>query len=537
MTRKRMTVLLFLILLVAVGVRADLPMLYSSLQKDLKEAQQYFNYMEKAYDSKEILAARKDLDMAAELAEKVEAEGEGLFRQSRIKLEEFWVNVSYSLPATTKMAYVSAEELGKKALARDISGYLSSIKELGFNGIIVETMTEDGYTLYPTRDQEQHRLLQGSDVLREVGNLAREYGLQLFLIMDVGFAAKGQLPLIASKYPDWVAVNEYGDIFDDYDKVYLNMSHPDVRRYYVARAQDLAGYNISALILRLDLPRRDMEINDYSYDVFSRNYFQENYSYDPLKVKDRLRVDWDEWRAEQINSLVGQISRAVTTNYPGVKVGAMVIVDDLYLDELKFEKLLDWKSWIERDYIDYFLPQINTAKEYDLMLRQMSAVRDTFLPYPVLTLGDDMTRIEFLQSINRLLLRGSLVFKDLDKLDQFSVDLLTKILTKKESTTLHEDPWRALMLNVAEIETQAPASWVADIRQLSEKLSKLVMAPTGSGYIEALAHVRDHIEYLKVKAITDSSAFGNRMDHELIVAKNLLELGASSRTAQGRKLY
>jgi hypothetical protein len=93
------------------------------------------------------------------------------------------------------------------------------------------------------------------------------------------------------------------------------------------------------------------------------------------------------------------------------------------------------------------------------------------------------------------------------------------------------------MLNVAEIETQAPASWVADIRQLSEKLSKLVMAPTGSGYIEALAHVRDHIEYLKVKAITDSSAFGNRMDHELIVAKNLLELGASSRTAQGRKLY
>ena len=42
-TRKRMTVLLFLILLVAVGVRADLPMLYSSLQKDLKEAQQYFN--------------------------------------------------------------------------------------------------------------------------------------------------------------------------------------------------------------------------------------------------------------------------------------------------------------------------------------------------------------------------------------------------------------------------------------------------------------------------------------------------------------
>ena len=242
-------------------------------------------------------------------------------------------------------------------------------------------------------------------------------------------------------------------------------------------------------------------------------------------------MDWDEWRAEQINSLVGQISRAVTTNYPGVKVGAMVIVDDLYLDELKFEKLLDWKSWIERDYIDYFLPQINTAKEYDLMLRQMSAVRDTFLPYPVLTLGDDMTRIEFLQSINRLLLRGSLVFKDLDKLDQFSVDLLTKILTKKESTTLHEDPWRALMLNVAEIETQAPASWVADIRQLSEKLSKLVMAPTGSGYIEALAHVRDHIEYLKVKAITDSSAFGNRMDHELIVAKNLLELGASSRTA------
>jgi hypothetical protein len=493
--------------------------------------------MENAYDSKEILAAKKDLDMAISLSMQVETEGEVLLRQSRIKLEEFWVNVSYSLPATTKMAYISAEELTRKALARDISGYILDIKQLGFNGIVVETMIEDGYTLFPTKDQEQHRLLQGTDVLKEVSNLAKDNDLDLFLIMDIGFAARGQLPLIASKYPDWVAVSESGEIFDEQDNVYLNMSHPDVRKYYVGRAKDLAGYHISGLVLRLDLPKEATEANDYSYDVYSRTLFQQQYSYDPMKVKDRLRVEWNEWRSEQINSLISQIARRVDASYPNVKLGAMVILGDVFLNDLKYEKLIDWESWIEREYIDYFLPQISSAREYDEMLKDLSTVNGSFLPYPVYAFSDDMSATEFLGSINKLQLSGGFVFSDLADLDQFTIDVLAWILAKRESVPLHDDPWRGLMLNMAEIETHAPQSWVVDIRHFTEKLSKLVMAPAGSSYIDALSQARHHLEYLKVKTITDSSLFAKRMECELIFANHLLELGAKDRTLQGKKLY
>ncbi|MDD2431420.1 MAG: family 10 glycosylhydrolase [Firmicutes bacterium] len=537
MTLKRKVMLLLVIITLTLSVKADLSTLHQALKKDLTEAQQYYNYMEKAYYSKDILAAKKDLDMAISLAEQVETEGEGLLRQSRIKLEEFWVNVSYSLPATTKMAYISAEELTRKALARDISAYVHDIKELGFNGIAVETMRKDGYTLFPTKDQEQYRLLQGTDVLKELSNIAKDFEIELFLVMDIGFAARDELPLIVAKYPDWVAVSESGEIFDEMNNVYLNVSHPEVRKYYVGRAKDLADYNISGLILKIDPPKKAELANDYSYDVYSRSVFEQQYGYDPLKVKDRSRVEWNEWRIEQINSLLSQIALNIEISYPQVKLGATVILEDIFLDDLRYEKLIDWERWLERKYISYFLPQISSAKEYDDMLKDLNSVKGNFLPYPVYVWNDDISVTEFLQSISKLQLSGGFIFSDIDKLDQFTKDMLARMLTKRESVSLHDDPWRALMLNMTEIEAQAPQSWANDIRQFTDKLSKLVMAQAGSSYIGALSQARNHLEYLKVKTITDSSLFAKRMECELIFANHLLELGASSRTLQGKKLY
>ena len=532
--------LLFILLTfsITLGVNADLVNLNTILDRDLAYAKKHLDYLIAANYNIDYLDAKKDLDMAYDLAGNIGKRGEVFLRRSRIKLEDFWLKASYSMPATTRMAYLSADEFKRKILAKDLKGYLTQLAALGFNGVIAETMQRDGTAIYPNIKLEQFRLLQGSDPIKELALYAKELDLDLFLVMDLGFAAEGGvIPAVATKYPDWVAISEAGGIFDSQNRIYLNFIHPEVRKYYLDMALELVDYNIKGLILRIDLPSYLKSVNDYSYDAYSRKLFEQQYGYDPMKEKGKPRQEWDVWRKEQLNSLVGLITRRVGIAKPSVKMGALLVLDDLDLEGLELDKHLDWETWLNRGYIQYFLPQIHRREQFINIAKKFLGVKGDFLCYPFLFQEEDLSLTDFLCTINEIQLGGGIVLGNLDIYDQITLDALQKGPFKKRTLPLHRDFWRALMLNFSELEAQAPENYLVDLRNLNDYLSKLVMAPPGAAYKEILALVRKLFNYLEVKALAGETAFEKRMLNELNIGRHLLQLGVLQRNSQGKKLY
>ncbi len=532
--------LLFILLIFSIilGVKADLTNLNTILTHDLAYAQKHLEYLIAANYNIDYHDAQKDLDMAFELAGNIEEQGEVFLRRSRIKLEDFWLKTSYCLPATTRMAYLSADECTRKILAKDLKNYLTQLSTLGFNGIIVETMQKDGTVIYPNIKLEQYRLLQGSDPIKELALYAKELDLDLFLVMNLGFAAEGGvIPVVASKHPDWVAISEAGGIFDSQSCIYLNIVNPDVRKYYLEMALELVDYNIKGLILKVDLPSHIKAADDFSYDAYSRKLFEQQYGYDPLKEKGKPRIEWDEWRKEQINSLVGLISRRVNLAKPSAKMGALLVLDDLELESLELDKYLNWQAWISRGYIQYFIPRIYRREQFIHNAKQFLAVKGDYLCYPFLSQGEDLSLTDFLCTVNEIQLGGGIVLGDLENYDQMALDALGKGPFKKKTLSLHRDFWRALMVNISELEAQAPENYLLDLRKLNDHLSKLVMAPPGAAYKEILALVRVLFSNVEARALSGETAFEKRMLSELNLGKRLLQLGVLQRNSQGKKLY
>lgn len=537
MSLNRYLLFLLIILTISVGVNADLVSLNKLLDRDLLIANEYLAYMEAASYSKDILDAKKDLTMAMELGKKVTTEGEVYLRQSRIKLEEFWIKASYSLPATTKIAYIDADELTRRFLSKELKNYLQELASIGFNGVIVETNRRDGFFVYPNSKAEQYRLLHGSDPVKDAEIYAKEFDLDLFLVMNIGFIAeKGIMPNLTVKYPELVALSEAGDIFDEENRIYLNLAHPDVRKYYLDIALELANYNATGIILNIGLPESNSSFNDYSYDSFSRKVFEDQYGYDPLKEKSKPRIEWDEWRREQISSLISQISRRLASQRPEVKLGALIQLEDRD-QSFNLERFIDWKVWVSRGYIEYLFPQIYSYDQFNQFRDELCSVKGDFLTYPVYSHEEDISLSEYLSTLSRVQLSGGLVLKNTTELDQFSMDALRKSIFKHKTLSLHRDPWRALMVNVSELELQAPKSWFTDLRLLSDNLSKLVMAPQGKAYVDALVKVNQNLALLENRALTNDSVFDKRMVDELRMFKTLLNIGVLRRSSQGKKLY
>ncbi len=537
--KKQLFLVILIIISVSIYSSADLTSLNKILSQDIAYAKEYLSFMEQANKGKDYLGAKKDLDMAISLANRINDEGEIYFRQARIKLEEFWVKASYAPLATTRLAYINAEEFTRKTLAKDLKKYLVELSEMGFNGVIVDTMRCDGYTLYPTSKMVQYRLLQGSDPIKELCRSAKELDLDLFLVMDVGFIAEGGvIPFVVSKHPDWVAISESGNLFDLNKRLYLNLSHQDVRSFYLDIAQELADYNIDGLLLRFSYPKIDEVGNDFSYDTYSRKLFEQQYGYDPLKSKGENNVEWVEWRTEQINSLVGQIYRHLNTDRKNTRLGAIVLADEEQgIANLKNERLLDWQTWIARGYIQYLFPQIASRSQFEDVSETLLMNKGAFLYYPLLVAEEDFRLCDMLCTLNEMQLLGGFALGNIMELDYTEIDFLKKGPLYGKTVSLHKNPWRALMLNFSQLEKEAPRDWVSDLTDFNDNLSKLVMAPAGTTYIEVLDKVKNSLVNLQRKADTGTTAFDRRMQYELITAERLLQVGIKERTPQGKKRF
>jgi uncharacterized lipoprotein YddW (UPF0748 family) len=166
--------------------------------------------------------------------------------------------------------------------------------------------------------------------------------------------------------------------------LFTSPSHPDVRARVRAVWADLvARYDLDGM--HFDYIRFPSPDFDYSAGALERfrdwaiprvpavraAELDRAALSDPLAWASGLPRDWDEFRREQITSLVREIYREVKAVRPELVVSAAVVPDRRAAQDLRFQ---DWERWVAEGILDVAVPMVYTAST-DQFTDQLSSAR------------------------------------------------------------------------------------------------------------------------------------------------------------------
>lgn len=208
------------------------------------------------------------------------------------------------------------------------------------------------------------------DPLKYAIDLAHERGIEIHAWVNVVRCFAGTEKFIfdhpfhiAQRKPQWVIESKR-----DGTSYWLDMGLPEVRTYLISIFEELVrNYNIDGL--HLDFLRYPgKEFNDeFSFNLYGNGFSK------------------DDWRRDNLNTFVRDLSVKVKSIKPFIKIGAAPI--GIYKNspsgsgfEGYGEVYQDSREWLKQKWIDYLVPQIYWSLEgpprFDLLAEDWTA--DTF---------------------------------------------------------------------------------------------------------------------------------------------------------------
>ena len=198
------------------------------------------------------------------------------------------------------------------------------------------------------------RDLAESDSVNTSGMLSDDEYAKLCKLLDIDTS------LLVYKHPDWFL--QYGN------KIYFDPGNPEVQQYITEVVRDIvARYDIDAI-----------HMDDYFYPYrIAGNEFPDSISFAEYGGS-FAKESKDEWRRENVNTIVNMLNSAIKGEKPYVKFGispfgvwrnasvdpagsntkaGQTNYDDLFADVLKWQK----ERWI-----DYVIPQIYWYHGFEL---------------------------------------------------------------------------------------------------------------------------------------------------------------------------
>lgn len=191
------------------------------------------------------------------------------------------------------------------------------------------------------------------DPLEYAIKLAHERGLEIHAWVNAVRCFSGSEKYIyehqyhiAQRRPDWVIENNR-----DGKTYWLDMGLPEVRHYLISIFTELASnYDIDGLHLDfLRYPGKDFS------DAFSYNLYGGELSI-------------DDWRRQNLNTFVKDLSHQIKAVKPFIKLGAAPLGiyknnSNGYGFEGYGEVYQDSREWLKQKYLDYLVPQIYWSLE------------------------------------------------------------------------------------------------------------------------------------------------------------------------------
>jgi uncharacterized lipoprotein YddW (UPF0748 family) len=186
------------------------------------------------------------------------------------------------------------------------------------------------------------------DPLKYAIELAHERGIEIHAWVNVVRCFTGNEKFIfehpyhiAQRKPQWVIENNR-----DGKSYWVDMGLPEVRTYLIAIFEELVkNYDVDGLHLDfLRYPGKDFN-DDFSFNLYGEG------------------LSLDDWRRDNLNVFVKELSQKVKSVKPLIKIGAAPI--GIYKNsssgsgfEGYGEVYQDSREWLKQKWIDYLVPQI-----------------------------------------------------------------------------------------------------------------------------------------------------------------------------------
>ncbi|WP_445243052.1 family 10 glycosylhydrolase [Microcoleus sp. Z1_C3] len=242
----------------------------------------------------------------------------------------------------------------------------------GINTVFFETLNA-GYTIYPSQvAPQQNPLTVGWDPLASAVKLAHERGMELHAWVWV-FATgnKRHNTLIGqpssypgpvlSAHPQWANIDNKGRTQNPNDgKFYLDPANPEARNYLLQIVSEIANnYKVDGVQLDyIRYPFQDDNANfTYGYGIAARQQFRQLTGADPVNISPRngsLWRQWVEFKTNQINSFVAEVSQLLRQNYPRTILSVAVFPHPESQRIYKIQQ--NWEVWARQGIVDLIVP-------------------------------------------------------------------------------------------------------------------------------------------------------------------------------------
>ncbi len=242
----------------------------------------------------------------------------------------------------------------------------------GINTVFFETLNA-GYTIYPSQvAPQQNPLTVGWDPLASAVKLARERGMELHAWVWV-FATgnKRHNTLIGqpssypgpvlSAHPQWANIDNKGRTQNPNDgKFYLDPANPEARNYVLQIVSEIANnYKVDGVQLDyIRYPFQDDNANfTYGYGIAARQQFRQLTGADPVNISPRdgsLWRQWVEFKINQINTFVAEVSQLLRQNYPRTILSVAVFPHPESQRIYKIQQ--NWEVWARQGIVDLIVP-------------------------------------------------------------------------------------------------------------------------------------------------------------------------------------
>lgn len=242
----------------------------------------------------------------------------------------------------------------------------------GINTVFFETLNA-GYTIYPSQvAPQQNPLTVGWDPLASAVKLAHERGMELHAWVWV-FATgnKRHNTLIGkpssypgpvlSAHPQWANIDNKGRTQNPNDgKFYIDPANPEARNYLLRIVSEIANnYKVDGVQLDyIRYPFQDDNANfTYGYGIAARQQFRQLTGADPVNISPRdgsLWRQWVEFKTNQINSFVAEVSQLLRQNYPRTILSVAVFPHPESQRIYKIQQ--NWEVWARQGIVDLIVP-------------------------------------------------------------------------------------------------------------------------------------------------------------------------------------
>lgn len=242
----------------------------------------------------------------------------------------------------------------------------------GINTVFFETLNA-GYPIYPSQvAPQQNPLTVGWDPLQSAVKLAHERGMELHAwIWTFATGNKRHNALIGkpssypgpvlSAHPEWANIDNKGRRQHINDgKFYLDPANKEARSYLLGIVNEITSrYQVDGL--QLDYIRYPFQDDNsgftYGYGVAARQQFKQLTGIDPVNISPssgNLWRQWVEFKTNQINTFVGEVSQLLRRHYPRTILSVAVFPHPESQRIYKIQQ--NWEVWARQGIVDLIVP-------------------------------------------------------------------------------------------------------------------------------------------------------------------------------------